>query len=458
MRLLPRTMAGQLLASLLLAVVVAHLAGIALRQAASNERLHPLASRYILDRMAGVYQAVSFAVPGQEGRMLEAIGAGRARFRLDTAAGGAGPGMNDAEQALARELAQRFDPGRAPRIRVRITGSGSSEGSAGADAKAESGEAGAGPGIQASMELKDGRWLVGFLQTPGDSPWWRPLHFSIPVSTIPVLLVALPFIRRILRPIRALEKASERISRGEHGEPLPVEGPREARELTAAFNLMAERQKRFVGDRTRMLAAISHDLRTPITSLRLRVEMLDDPAQRAAMVRTLDTMRQMVEETLRFAAADSIDETACEADLAAIAREVATDASRPGAAVHYEGPARLPCRCRPLGIRRALANLVDNAARHGSTVAIRGRIDGDGIAIEVCDNGPGIAPALLEHVFEPFTRLEPARNVESGGVGLGLAIARSCVEAHGGSLRLANRPEGGLAAIVRLPRPAAMPA
>ncbi len=445
MRILPRTMGGQLLASLLLAVVVAHLAGIGLRALSANERLHPLAGRYILDRMAGVWQAMRFSAPEQEGRMLEAISADNARFWLASAANHEGREMNEDEQKLARELAARMQPGLAPRIWVRITGAGEEAGAT------QSG----GPGLLASMELPNGRWLVGFLQTPGDSPWWRPLHFSIPVSTIPVLLVALPFIRRILRPIRALEKAAERISRGEHGAPLPVEGPREARELTAAFNLMAERQKRFVSDRTRMLAAISHDLRTPITSLRLRTELVDDPDLRQAMTRTLASMQQMVEETLRFSAADSADEAALDADLAALAREVALEAARPGVDVEVDAPDTLPLRCRPLAIRRALANLADNAARHGSRVTIRVRAQEDGAAIEVLDDGPGIAPEMLEQVFEPFIRLEPARNVESGGVGLGLAIARSCVEAHGGTLTLKNRASRGLAAMIHLPWPGA---
>lgn len=461
MRLLPRTMGGQLVATMLLAVLLAHAAAIVVRQL-TPDAMHPLAARYMLDRMAGIYQSLRLS-PDQGEDMLAAISSPTARFWLAASSSRTGPAMNQAEHAQARALAERLPRAPAPRSWVQLTD----------HAPGEDGVRQA--GMLASVELPDGRWLVGYQQSPGSSPWWRPLHFSIPVSTLPVLLVALPFIGRILRPIRALERAAERFSRGEHEGPLPVTGPREARELTVAFNTMAERQQRFVEDRTRMLAAISHDLRTPITSLRVRAELVDDAELRAAMIRTLDTMGVMVEQTLRFAAEDCVAEPSQDIDLAAMLRELAAELARPGVRIRYAGPERLPYRCRPVALRRALGNLAENAARHGTEVTLcastgagagadadasadanagAGAAANADIVLAVIDNGPGIPPQDLERVFEPFARLDASRCRDkpgAGGVGLGLSIARSCIEAHGGTLVLANGPATGLTATITLP-------
>ena len=454
MRLIPRTMGGQLVATMLLAVLLAHAAAIVVRQL-TPDVMHPLAARYLLDHMAGIYQSLRLA-PEQGEELLAAIGSPSARFWLATGASADSLAMNEAERKQARALVERLSQSpatsaRAPRSWVQLT-----DHAPGDDGVRH-------PGMLASVELPDGRWLVGYQQSPGGSPWWRPLHFSIPVSTLPVLLVALPFIGRILRPIRALERAAERFSRGEHDGPLPVTGPREARELTAAFNTMAERQQRFNEDRTRMLAAISHDLRTPITSLRVRVELIDDPDLRAAMIRTLETMGLMVEQTLRFAAEECIGEPSQDVDLADLLRDLATELARPGKAIRYAGPDSLPYRCRPVALRRALGNLAENALRHGTDVTLRAATpaNGDDVILAVSDNGPGIPEAELERVFEPFARLDNARCRDTGGdnghgsaggsgVGLGLSIARSCIEAHGGTLTLSNTPPG-LTATIALP-------
>jgi len=449
MRLIPKTMGGQLVATMLLAVLMAHAAAIVVRQL-TPDAMHPLAARYMLDRVAGIYHALRLS-PETADAMLASIGSPTARFWLATGASQAPVAMNEAERKQAQLLSDRLPRAPAPRSWVQLT-----DHPPGEDGVRQA-------GMLASVELPDGRWLVGYQQSPGASPWWRPLHFSIPVSVLPVLLVALPFIGRILRPIRALEKAAERFSRGEHDGPLPVTGPREARELTAAFNTMAERQQRFVDDRTRMLAAISHDLRTPITSLRVRVELIDDPELRAAMVRTLETMGLMVEQTLRFAAEDCIGEPSQDGDLALMMRDLAGGLARPGVQVRYAGPDTLTYRCRPVALRRALGNLVENAARHGTGVVLSAspgdHAAGHDLVLAVIDNGPGIPDAELDRVFEPFARLDSARCRDTGstggaggsGVGLGLSIARSCVEAHGGTLTLTNGAQGGLTATISLP-------
>jgi signal transduction histidine kinase len=447
MRLMPHSMGGQLIALLLLALLVAHVAAIWARQE-RDEGLHPLASRYMLDRIAGAYHAARLSTSEQPERIANAVSANGARFWIAPTPHDNTASMTKQEVALARDLVARFTEHAPPRIRVQVTDTLPVDDVPGVVDDPPR------IGIYAALELPDGRWLSSFQQSAGRSPWWRPLVFSVPVSTLPVLLVAVLFIRRILRPIRALESAAERISRGEQGGPLPVAGPREARELTAAFNLMEERQRRFVEDRTRMLAAISHDLRTPITSLRLRVEMIDDVDLRMAMTRTLENMRLMVEETLRFSREDSVDEAAREVDLAELAQEVAAEITELGHPVAWSGPETMLYRCRPLAIRRALTNLLDNAVRHGTEVSINMCVSdtSNEVVIEVRDNGPGIEPALIARAFEPFVRLDSARNQATGRSGLGLSIVRSCIQAHGGWLQLINRPEGGLVGHVVLPQ------
>lgn len=451
MRLIPKTMGGQLVATMLLAVLLAHAAAIIVRQMAPDV-MHPLAARHLLERMAGIHASLRLT-PEKGDDLLAAIGSPTARFWLATGGSADSLVMNEAERKQARALAERLSraSGAAPRSWVQLT-----DHAPGEDGMRQA-------GMLASVELPDGRWLVGYQQSPAGSPWWRPLHFSIPVSTLPVLLVALPFIGRILRPIRALERAAERFSRGEHDGPLPVTGPREARELTTAFNTMAERQQRFNEDRTRMLAAISHDLRTPITSLRLRVELIDDPDLRAAMIRTLETMGLMVEQTLRFAAEECIGEPSQDIDLATLMRDLAEELARPGVRIGYAGPDTLPYRCRPIALRRALGNLAENATRHGTEVTLSATSPAatSELILAITDNGPGIPDTELERVFEPFARLDTARcrdtagnhghaPASGSGVGLGLSIARSCIEAHGGTLTLTNTPPG-LTATITLP-------
>jgi signal transduction histidine kinase len=273
------------------------------------------------------------------------------------------------------------------------------------------------------------------------------------------------FMRRILRPIQALARAADSVSRGEQIAPLPVRGPSEARDVTASFNLMQARLSRYVDDRTYMLAAISHDLRTPITSLRLRAELIDDAALRAIIRSTLEEMAQMVSATLNFASDDARSEHTSECDLALLLGKIVADQALQGRAVHLSGATTLPYRCRPGTLRRALINLIDNAVRYGKSAHIRlsaapagqaaaGAVAGAGARIDIDDNGPGIPSALMGDVFKPFFRLDPARSRRSGatgGTGLGLAIARSCIEAHGGRLTLCNRDSGGLRATVVLP-------
>jgi signal transduction histidine kinase len=221
--------------------------------------------------------------------------------------------------------------------------------------------------------------------------------------------------------------------------------------MTAAFNRMQERSRAYVADRTRMLAAISHDLRTPIASLWLRAEMVEDGELRTAMVRTISDMGRMVDATLAFARDDALAQDSGPLDLAEMVQALADDHRVLGWDVAVVSPTDLPFHGRPVALRRAIDNLVENAVRYGGRARITLGRSGDGIRVLIDDDGPGIPPDRIEEMFAPFARLEGSRNADTGGTGLGLAIARSAIRARGGDVALVNRAGGGLRAEVKLP-------
>jgi signal transduction histidine kinase len=260
----------------------------------------------------------------------------------------------------------------------------------------------------------------------------------------------------LTKPVSTLAAAAEALGRDVNAPPLPEDGPSEIATAAAAFNTMAARIRRFVQDRTELLTAIGHDLRTPITRLKLRAEFVEDDEQRNKMLADLEELEAMVSATLAFGRDAQTTEPVSSIDLAELLRTVLDEAgdTRPDLSgkLAYEGISHFTLRARPLALKRALANLVNNASTYGGSARIRLVPPNHGmLVIEVEDDGPGIPPAELERVFEPFHRGEPSRNRETGGVGLGLPIARNIFRAHGGDVTLANRPMGGVKATVTLP-------
>ncbi len=257
--------------------------------------------------------------------------------------------------------------------------------------------------------------------------------------------------RRASAPLAAFAAAAERLGTDIDAPALTEGGPAEVRRATRAFNEMQARLRRFVRDRTTMLAAISHDLRTPLTRLRLRAELLDDGEERRKLLKDLEEMQAMIGATLDFARAEAAREASVSFDLAALLQSLADDAADTGADVGYDGPDHAPCRGRVIALKRAFGNLVDNAVAYGKTARLSLAPSPNGWAAIVDDDGPGIPTEDLTRVFEPFHRRETSRARSGEGVGLGLAIARSVILAHGGEIALSNRPEGGLRATVALP-------
>jgi signal transduction histidine kinase len=312
------------------------------------------------------------------------------------------------------------------------------------------------PNLVVSAQLDDGRWLnVGTRLPPPNSDWAMPGLVSMGVMAVSLSVIVIFMVRRLTRPMAELAAAAERLGRGEAVPPVPERGPADVRETTRAFNRMHARLQRFVQDRTRMLAAISHDLRTPITSLRLRAEFIEDEEIRGKILETLDDMQRMAEATLAFAREEAAQEDTRAVDLAALIDSVCADLADMGQDVTFAGAPRSHYLGRTSSLKRALRNLIENAVTYGHRARVALEAGDHEWRIVIDDDGPGIAEPDFERVFAPFVRLEESRNPETGGVGLGMAISRSIVRGHGGDITLLNRPAAhgtaGLRVTIRLP-------
>jgi signal transduction histidine kinase len=312
--------------------------------------------------------------------------------------------------------------------------------------------------IPPGLLLQADSWLTITSSFAPPAPWRSPgFATAFIVMTVLGALMIVWAVRALLVPVRTLAQAAERLGRDVvNAAPLPETGPTEIVTAAVAFNTMAARIRRFVEDRTFLLTAIGHDLRTPITRLKLRAEYMEDEEQRIKMLADLDEMEAMVAATLAFGRDVTTSEAVARIDLAVLLQTIIDEAGdgapELAAALAYSGPEHLPVTARPLALKRALTNLVGNALKYGDAARVRLREAERGLVqIDIEDDGPGIEAGELESVFEPFRRLETSRNRETGGSGLGLSIARNIIRAHGGDIVLENLAPQGLRARVALP-------
>lgn len=304
-----------------------------------------------------------------------------------------------------------------------------------------------------SLRLDDGSWLDFAMPSLSLRSFWTTRYFlAILLTTLVVIAVSVWAVRRATIPLALFTGAAERLGRDVNAPSLRETGPREVERAARAFNEMQRRLRSFVEDRTRMLAAISHDLRTPITRLKLRAEFVEDEEQRDKMLADLDDMERMIAATLSFARDDASAEARVTLDLADLLQSLCDAASDAGQDARYDGAAHFAYVGAPVALKRAFGNLIDNAVQYGDRALVRLRTDDTDVTVDIEDEGPGIPEAEIERVFEAFHRLDPSRSRETGGVGLGLSVVRSIVRGHGGEIMLANRAEGGLRATVTLPR------
>ncbi len=314
------------------------------------------------------------------------------------------------------------------------------------------------PILVIQTEIEPGNWLymAALMPNPyflsGSDPfsWDRLMPQALSLAV--VLLLCLLVVRSITRPLAALSDAAAAVGQGhdDASPPLPETGSREFVNTARAFGAMRERIARYIEDRERLFISISHDLRTPITRLKLRAELLDDDALRRDFEEDLDELDMMVKGALQCVKDSDIHENPADIRLDALLGRLVKSARLAGHEVGYQ-PTGVNVRGKPLALKRALGNLLDNALYYGARAEIAVREEAGSVVVEVRDHGPGVPEDALASLFDPYVRLSHGRDSNDSGMGLGLGIARGIVEAHGGRLELSNHPQGGLVALVRLP-------
>jgi two-component system OmpR family sensor kinase len=438
-RLMPDTIAGRAVAILLLALALSHLLSMAWYQSSLSRQAGIADERVAAERIAAVKRAVMAVPPGErEGAAHSLSGRGL------SAHWSAIPLVDDAAE---RDGRLRTVAGRLQQLVPEIDGHGLRV------AYAARG-AGADHVLLVSSRLPDGSWLNARATTLGEHEGRADGYFVVPTTlmSFAILAVSIYLVRVCTAEFRSLARAARRLGVDMAAPPLPVHGPEEVREAASAFNEMQNRIRTLVTDRTQMLAAISHDLRSPITAIRLRAEFIEEEDERVRILAQLDEMEAMVAATLSFLQDDGGREETKVVDVSALLETICDDMADAGWPVRFEGPAGVTMRCRPIGLKRAFANLIGNAVKYGGSALVFLRPHSERLELRIDDDGPGIPAEEIGKVFNPFYRLEVSRNRETGSFGFGLTVARSVIKGHGGDLVLENRAAGGLRALVTLPR------
>lgn len=481
-RVLPDSIVGRTVLALVVGLLLSHLVALSLYSGNRLESLLALGGRTAADRLAAVAEAARDAATRDELRAARLLGGPELRL-----AWSARPLVAvESDARLARIVRERLKRalGDGIDVRVAVTGGTGTERPFAPDfgtgpRPGQGAGEGLGPGpmgmargggwfglriheamhgapdkvaVWASVGFSDRRWLnLTIPLDAGESIWAPRFGFSFLVLAALALGLSVWAVRRATGPLKTFAAAARDLGADASAPPLAEAGPSEVREAARAFNGMRARIRRFVEDRTRMIAAISHDLRTPITRLRLRAELMDEGPVRAKMLADLDEMERMVSATLAFARDDAGPKERAPVDLAALLRDLVADGRARGLKAEAEGAPACVVTGDALALKRAFANLLENAWRYGGAARVTLGAAGGRISVVIDDDGPGIPEAERDNVFRPFYRLEGSRSRETGGVGLGLALARSAILAHGGTITLANRPEGGLRVSVILP-------
>ncbi len=469
MRLLPKSLFGRLALVLLGVLVTAQLLSAYVLLRDRGRTLYETIRGDLVERTAGIARLLDAVAPEQRHRLLPLFNTPGVRVRLAQQA--VNPASADPDgatvKAIERALQARLSWAGEVRVdledelapadgpprdgfgpRHRPPGHGRMGGPwayvHGVNARAR--------GFFVQVRLSDGNWVQFERRIPEDL-FDQPtrLLLILALLLISVVLVSLLAVRWTVRPLRNLRRAADELGRDIQRPALDETGPTEVRETARAFNTMQQRIRSYVEDRSRILAAVSHDLKTPLTRLRLRTELLEDGGLKEKFQADLDDMEAMVLATLDFMRGTESREPTVSLDLMALLESIRDDAQDAGWNVQLEGTLAGPVSGRPNALKRCIVNLVENAARYAGGAEVRVGADAEAVKISVADRGPGIPEELLEKVFDPFFRLESSRARHTGGTGLGLGIARNIARAHGGDLVLRRRDAGGLVAELRLP-------
>lgn len=475
-RFLPKSLAGQLIGLILVALLGGHITAIVILADERKEALQASSRGEVLARTATIARLLAVSPSDLHPQLLENAQSPFVQFSIsDHSATLSGP-IGTREQIVIERLRRFLDIPNAE-VRVRLGGGKKNRQNLDDDDDDDEHHRGAEKkrsgffknpedskrwrrhfrwGIQLSVQLENGQWLNSATRLPSRGSVWtlQPL-LALGIAVLLIIGVVIVSVRRITRPLAQLATTADAVGRGESTSDIDEAGPEDIRRTVRAFNRMRKRLETFIEDRTNLLAAVSHDLRSPVTSLRLRAEFIEDEELKAKILETLIEMQSIIETTLTFAREETRTEETRPTDLAALIQSVVDDFADQNKPCTYSGPERFVLTVRPVSLKRAIRNLLDNAISYGGSAHIKlipaDPGEGDVHIIEIEDQGPGIPEADIERIFEPFVRLEASRNKETGGIGLGLAIARSIIKGHGGAIQAQNKQEGGLKVTISLP-------
>jgi signal transduction histidine kinase len=462
-RFLPQSLFGQTLLVLLAGLIVSHAVGSWLYTADREQAVRAVGGYAAAQRITNLTQLILETPREQRSRIVSASSDQTFRVSLSTEPPVIASEDNDAPvaQAIKDFLVDQLSlgPARQPRVSASlpegpmfrswhpIMTRGPMMHGFGAF-----GPLGGFRDLRVAVPLPDGQWLSFVTALPESGPAFsRQFLVSMGLMALIILAVSIWVVRRVTAPLASMSAAAERLGHDLNAPPMAETGSVETRQAARAFNEMQSRLRALIENRTRMLAAISHDLRTPLTLLRLRAENAADPQEREKMLATIAEMDAMVAATLQFARDEAEAEPRRRTDLTALLTSAIDDMADAGLPVRLDQADPVICECQPAALRRALRNLLDNAVKYGKQARATIRAMPQFAEITIDDEGPGIPKDELTRVFQPFYRIEGSRSRDTGGIGLGLVIALSVVQSHGGQLKLSNRPEGGLRASVILP-------
>lgn len=469
MRLWPRRAGGQLALLLILVLLVAQIITIVILAGERQGALRSASLEHVLQRVADGYTLADTTDPERQERILRALSSPTLRLSIDPA-----PYLTeDRASGMTRRLAEELE---LPVEQVRTAMEADEddclpdrdehrdrerhddeddehheyeEHRDEDDHRDDRHECP--PVLGVSLALSSGQWFNARARPPAPSwLWLKATLTSVGITAVLLTLTLLLAVRRILRPMNELSRAAHAFGRGEKVR-IPEKGPEDVREVTRAFNQMQDQVGRAQEDRARLLAALAHDLRTPITSMRLRVEMLPEGEDRDRLLDSLREMQHLAEATLDFIRGSTTEQHR-RYDLATLLDSLCGDLQEMGLAVHCQDSPRCVLQGQPEAVKRALRNLIENAVNYGEQAEVTLATTDTEAVVTIVDQGPGIPEPERERVFEPFYRLEHSRNRETGGAGLGLAIARTLIRGMGGDIRLGPGPDGqGLKVSVTLP-------
>lgn len=461
-RFLPRTLFARMVLVLLAGLIVAQFLSFAVHWRERGEFVMRTAGLNSAERVAEIIKLLDATPRDERARIVGVLSSPPLRISLAEADGAVETAPEQADEAAQYEALLKEELGEGFPLKVGVTaalrrggpGFGMMHGF----------DKGGGPPITGrrpfamfsfvvQTQLHDGTAITLDARRPQDTQNW-PLRMLISLVVLLAVVCGVTMLatRWVTRPLKTLASAAEELGNDLKRPPLDEGGPLEVRRAARAFNAMQAKLAALISDRTRIFSAMSHDLKTPITRLRLRTEMLDDPVLREKFAQDLKEMEDMVGAALDFMRGLDSSEPAQAVDVTALIESIAADAREVGGTVDITGAAAAPFKGHAQALKRCLTNLVDNAVKYGTRATIV--VEDGATVLRICvrDAGPGLADAELERVFEPFYRVEASRNRATGGSGLGLTIARNIARAHGGDVVVKNRPGGGLEAVLTLPR------